>query len=544
MFKRVIYSLICIILFGLNLSAQHNLDTNSEDFGDRLKMGFVWQGEVSFNPFLLNYDYDKELIELVFGQGLYTKSNSGQLVKNLILSDSIFSKESLLRFELLPELNFHNGTLITAEDVMLTFELYKKFALQSPRHFNARLIKSIEIYGSDIIRIKLEKLMPDFLETIGTLPIFPKSICKKWLKSNSINDLSYPTPSGFGKFRFVDYQPNLKIKLDSYYSHVFGPSFLSGIDILFFENQELLLESFLREEIDIIRIQDKSEIQKILQFSKKIIQLNKKEKSVFYINLNTRRFPFNDFAIRRALNYAINKNQIMNYLISSNGKEPFVDINPIYSNESRYFTLYDYKPLESLQILFRNRFKKNSQGKLVRNSEELKFELLIPEGSVFDESIARIIAINLGDLGINVIPISMEENELNKRILQGEYQAALRKFYFDPKLTNETLRDFYFKELNGRGSFKNFNNISIEIVLDYAKSASNDSTMSVALRRFQNQMFRYSPSVFLFFKNSDFYAINDRFENVISTSSDSLGNDLSYFKPKYEWFVKKENHKY
>ena len=542
MYKYSINTLIYTFLLFSFLFAQDDIIIDPDNYGDRLKIGYVWQGELSFNPLILNYDYDKELIKLVFGDGLFTQGNDSHIVHNLALESKV-QTPTVLRFVLRPDLKFHDGSLITAEDVKYSYELYKKFALQSPRHFKARLINSIEVWGSDIIRIFLKNPIPDFSETIGKLPILPKNICKIWLKHNSLSELPNITPIGFGNFKFSEYEQNKSIKLDSYIKHSFGQSYISGVDLLFFETQERMLEAFLKDEVDLIQINDKSEVQKIVQFSKKIIRSDNDERNLYYINLNTRNLPFRVIGLRKAINYAINKEQIISYL-SKNENGSFSELTTNHIGKWQYFTPFAYKPLNTLQILQNSRFKKNSQGKLVRNKKELQFELYIQKGSLFEESIARIIAINLGDIGINVVPLSIEPDKLNKKISQGQYQAVLRNFNYNPEHVNETLRNFYFNELNNQGGFQNYKNANIDLILNFTSMAANKSSIVTLSNTFQNQLNRYSPCIFLFFKENNIYAVNPRFENILTTTINNYGSLVNLLKPKHEWFVKKENQKY
>jgi peptide/nickel transport system substrate-binding protein len=542
LYKSLIVNLFYSILLFSLLSAQDDLVIESENYGDRLKIGYVWHGDISFNPLIINYDYDQEFVKLVFGDGLFKRNNNGQIVHNLLFDSKVLSPKAL-RFQLRPNLLFHDGSLLTAEDVKFSFELYKKFAHTSPRYHSVKLINSIEIYGTDIIRFKLLNHIPDFSETIGKLPILPKNICIDWLKYKSLSDLPDFKPNGFGHFKFIEYEYKRSIKLDSFFNHTLGQSYINGIDFLFFETQDRMLEAFLNEEVDLIQIKDKSEIQKIYQFSKKIIQLDKEERSLYYLNLNTNKKPFDNIGIRRALNFAINKNQIIKYLSTTNSNDTLLDFSKTYVENSQYFASYDYKPLDALQILLNNQYKKNPQGKLVRNKKELQFELFIQKGSLFEESIARIIAINLGDIGINVIPISIESDLLNKKISQGDFQAVLQKYNYNSGQQNIMLRDFYFNKLNNQDGFQNFKNLSIELLLEYARNSGNGKLSTIS-KRFHNLINRFSPCIFLFSKESDIYAINPRFENIFSTFSPDSANTLNLLNQKHEWFVKKNNQRY
>ncbi len=269
MVKCLRFSLLTFLFFSAVSIAQNEIIIDRDDYGDRLKIGFVWSGDLSFNPLQINSEYDKEFARLVFGDGLFTKNNSDKYVKHLAL-ESIFQIPTTLRIKLKPNLTFHDGSPITAEDVRHSYELYKKFSLQSHVLHNASLISSIYAY-KDVVRIFLENSMPDFPETIGHLPILPAIISSKLLNYNLISDLPYINPIGFGNFQLSEYVQNKFVRLDSYTNHIFGKSFISGIDFLFYATQDLLLDAFLREEVDLIQINDKSEVQKIIQFSKNII---------------------------------------------------------------------------------------------------------------------------------------------------------------------------------------------------------------------------------------------------------------------------------
>jgi len=546
LYKYLIINLFNIFFLSSILSAQEDIIVDSEDYGDRLKIGYVWSGDLSFNPLQINSDYDREFANLVFGEGIYSKNDSGNAVLNKAFK-SEFQDPTVLRIELPPNLTFHDGSSVTALDVQLTFELYKKFSTQSQLLYNASLINSFEVYGPNIpniVRIRFQKSIPDFSETLGLLPILHPSITSAFVNYNSINDLPFVTPIGYGNFQFSEYKQNKAVILEAYKNHTLGKSYLNGIDLLFYESQELLLDAFLREEVDLIQINDNSEVQKIIQFSKKFIQLDDGTKNLYYINLNTRKSPFNNFRIRRAINNAINKDQITGNLFNQNGRGSIIDYKKDTFSELKYFTPSEYKPLDALQILYNDGFKKNSQEKLIKNNNELEFELLIQKGSLFEESIARIVAINLGDIGINVNPISIESDLLSKKIRNGQYQAVLKKFNFNPSYEKTTLRKFYLNELNNINGFQNFKNLSFDIIIDQFNNTKNENRILNIPEQFQNLLKRFSPCALLFFKDTHIYAINPRFENILSTRTKKNSDVVNQFKPKHVWFVKKDNQKH
>jgi ABC-type transport system substrate-binding protein len=525
------------------LLAQDIIEIDSEDYGDRLKIGFIWQGDLSFNPLIVNYDYDIEFNSLVFGNGIFALQSNGS-AKNYLAMNTRLIEPYLLRIKLKPDVTFHNGNLLTARDVKLTYDLYRKFSLKSRSLFNARLINSVEDYGLDVVRIKFETPITDFNNTLGILPILPSSVSLILQKNDAISQLPYLNPIGLGNFQFSEYDQNQNIKLDSYLDHTFGRSILAGVEFLFYKSQDKLLDAFLREEIDLIEIYDKSEIQKIIQFSKEIIQIENGTRKLYYINLNNRTFPFNTFSIRRAFNHAIDKDQIINNLFRQNGNAFINNHHSTYLNNSNLFSPFEYKPLDALKILNNIGYQKNAQGKLVKNNTELQFDLYITKGSLYEESIARIIAINLGEIGISVTPISIQPDELNEKIKNGQYQAALRKYNYNPDDKINTLRNFYYTQLNNFEGKQNFKNLSFDLLLDFLNNTIQKNEIEEFPEKFNKLIRRHSPCVFLFLKDSEIYAIDSRFENTYTKTINKNGKIVNQFKPKNEWFVKENNHKY
>jgi peptide/nickel transport system substrate-binding protein len=541
LYKYLIISVFFTFLFFTILLAQEDIIVDSDDYGDRLKIGYVWNGDMSFNTLVVNHDYDFELKQLVFGNGLFTKADDGHIIHNLALETRVDSP-TRFRFELRSNLLFHDGTLITAEDVKFSYELYKKNALKSSEYYSARLINSIEIYGSNVIHINLEQPVDNFIETLGLFPIIPKHIYNN-LSFEDFRNMKLD-PVGNGAFKFSKYIPKKILQIDRNEKHFLQKTYLSGIDFVFFDTYDQLLDAFLQEQVDLIKVKGKSTIQKINQFAGTLIKSEKDKKSLYYINLNTNRKPFNEIAVRKAINFSINKKQIISTLFEKNGKEAthlFPDINQINklkNSNSEYF------PLEGLQILLNKKFRRNTNGKLERSNQELNFDLLFEKGSSFEESISRIISINLGEIGINVNPLSVKPNILEQKLKSGRYQATIQQFEFHPGNINESIYNFYTFEINKEGKFNNYRNNEIRKLIEntFMSFGTHDDLKTINI--YNKNILQNVPVIYLFFNNYDYYAVNPRFENFKVSYHQSTEKFVEKLKPKHEWFVKKNNHKF
>jgi ABC-type transport system substrate-binding protein len=532
-FPLSLFLLTLIIVLILTGHPSHS----QESYFDRLRIGFVLKGEYNTNPICNNYIYEREINELVFGTGLFRKDTQGLIFPALI---TFAQQEQPTRWKitLRGDITFHDRSPVTSIDVQFTMDLYKKFALQSAHLFKTRLISSMDILDERTIIINLKRPLQDFQESIGLLPILPKKYYGHWSDYNYISSLPPVQPVGCGYFLFRRAIPNREIHLSTNQYHYRGAAQLSGIDIYFYQTYEQVVEAFLNEEIDIIQVEDGQVFHKVRQFTESVKNVPVKSdlNDLYYINFNTKKAPFEDRNIRRALNFAINKNNIV--------EKDFVQrshpVNNILAERSKYAPpktiTYAYDPLNSLTILENAGYRKKTNGKLFQNDQELKFILLFEEGSEFQESIVRLISINLAEIGINPVPQPLSAVEIEERIKNGDYQAVLQSYLFDPSREEEVIRHFYIEELNRSNGYKNYKTLEMDRILRRLEGNLPDQIALPNWQRMQVIINRDAPCVFLFSQDHVVYFIHERFINTTS----QFEEDFEYkFKinPKHEWKV-------
>jgi peptide/nickel transport system substrate-binding protein len=528
--------IVSIILIIQSKSLQGQPAAARPESGDRLKIGYVYTLAPKISPLLQRTDYEQEINKLVFGDGLFAWSEDGYITQGLAQS-SVFEPPKAWRINLRSDITFHDGSAITAEDVKFSYELYLKFAYQASHLFSVRLISTIEILNPLSLRIALKEPVTNFRESIGRLPVLSKKNYEAWLDYNLLSSLPEIKPVGNGNFLFKGRLNGSEIQLDRFQGHV-SPAYLNGVDFVLFETYEQLVDAFLKNKVDLIEVQGKSIRQKILQVAPDIekVIIQRDDLRLYYIDLNNTRPPFNDLNIRQAINYAVNKNVMVEKYLEN---KSYIASN-VLSTRSEYFfepasdVIYD--PLRCLRILSGAGYKRGTDGKLLNNGRELKFDFYFQEGSVFQETLARLISINLVELGINIVPKPLPASELESHLEEGRYQAVLRSFVFDPNPGDQALRDFYLQELNRGNGFNNFRNSSIDQLVRFSEKVMNQEQMRTIIYRIQHLINQYSPCIFLFYDEQIYYAVNNRFKNIRNMYN-AGGEYIIKLYPKSKWYV-------
>jgi peptide/nickel transport system substrate-binding protein len=157
------------------------------------------------------------------------------------------SKDGLsFDFVLRKNVKFHDGTLVTAEDVKFSFGRYRGAgsSLMKER------VKSIEILAPDTIRFQLTEPWPDFLTYYGNATgagwIVPQAYVERVGE-----DGFKKAPIGAGPYRFISFTPGLELVMEAFDGYWRKPPAVKRIVLRVIPDESTRLVALKRGEIDI-----------------------------------------------------------------------------------------------------------------------------------------------------------------------------------------------------------------------------------------------------------------------------------------------------
>ena len=158
------------------------------------------------------------------------------------------SKDGLVyEFVLRKGVKFHNGDVMTADDVKFSFERY--------RGASARLLKdrvaAIDIVDPHKIRFRLKKPWLDFMTffatpATGAAWIVPKKYVEK------VGDEGFKkAPVGAGPYKFVSFKPGLELVLEAHDAYWRKPPAIKTLVLRVIPDESTRLAALKRGEVDI-----------------------------------------------------------------------------------------------------------------------------------------------------------------------------------------------------------------------------------------------------------------------------------------------------
>ncbi len=544
--KTIVHRVIFWVLFATTIQAQIQ-HFPTEAYGDQLVIGMLRQPELQLNPFNIQNSAEKDIIRLIFGGGLIQAPDKFAAPPALI-DRFIFipggQNNRYWRLVLKRNIFFHNDHDMRNSDVKFTFEFLKKYGGQIlNRRIDFRNIAEIRIHGDLELMFVLHRPDRNFDKKFSDIPILPREYYEEAMEKG-FNIFSEKPPIGIGPFVFESRTPN-QIQLVTHSRYYNGRPFLDGVRIRFFDDEQQIIDGLVNGNVDYAEISDlptAERVHEILGNRILLFTVPRSSRKIYFILLNTRKFPFEDKATRAALESILNKQLIVNRLLPNIGSVAQTLIPP----DNKYYfeeAFRDqYNPGRAQVLLQQTGWQLNQQSDLLElDGQPFRFQLIFAKNSPLEESIARTLKITLGELNIDMVPVPVNPMDKDRLIQTGDFQAILCSYEFDDRALFQAVDHFYFHTLRGDVQNVNYRNRFLDKMFSVAYRDA--SIYPQLFKRFQFYLRRDHPVIFLFFSNRIIIAVDSRFHNVRTTYK--MGDQFFYrLRPLENWFVPKELQKY
>jgi peptide/nickel transport system substrate-binding protein len=148
-------------------------------------------------------------------------------------------------FALRPDLKFHNGEAVTAEDVRFSFERYRG-ASSAPMK---ERVAAIETPDARHVRFKLKEPWPDFLTFYGSATGAGWVVPKKYLEK--VGDEGFKkAPIGAGPYKFVSFTPGVELVMEAFEGYWRKPPSIRRIVMRSIPDESTRLAALKRGEVD------------------------------------------------------------------------------------------------------------------------------------------------------------------------------------------------------------------------------------------------------------------------------------------------------
>lgn len=407
-------------------------------------------------------------------EGLVKPDSQGNVIP-AVASDYVMSNEGkTYTFTLREGVKFHNGELVTVEDIKYSLDKCADTTNGEPLVAAFSNIQEVNILDESTVEVNLKETDIDFLSSAAmvTAAIIPAN-----------NENPDTNPIGTGPYKFVSRSPQENFvveKFDDYWgekAHIENVTFkvCANTDTWVMEMKGGSVDMFAR--MPIAQAEQLGEGFTVLEGSMNLVQA---------LYLNNDAIPFDDVRVRQALSYAVDKQEIMDLVSSGKG-------TPIASSMFPAFGKYY---MEELNDVYTYDLEK---------AKELLTEAGFPDGFSFTITVpsnysqhidtAQVLVEQFKKINVTAdIELIEWDSWLSDVYSNRQYEATVVGVDASSMTARALLERFNSKASN---NFVNFKNTAYDIAFQQANTSMDDAVRTECYKKCEEILTKEAANVYI-----------------------------------------------
>lgn len=506
---------------------------SAQDYGDTLVSGTIADARTLI-PILASDSASAEICNLLFN-GLVKYDKDINLAGDLAEKWEIKDEGLTIIFYLRKNVTWHDGHPFTAADVEFTYQKLLDPKVKTPYGGDFERVKSLEIINDYTVKVTYKEPFAPALASWG-MSILPKHLLEK----EDLNTSAFQRkPVGTGPYKFKTWKSQEKIELISNRDYFEKRPYIGRCVYRTIPDESTLFLELQTQGIDSMSL---TPLQYTRQtetpfFKKYYRKFKFPNFSYTYLGYNLNNPKFKDIRVRQALNYAVDKSEIINMVLLGLGEistGPFVPQSWAYNSQ---FKPAEFNPAKARELLKDAGWQdSNNNGWLDKNGEEFEFTITTNQGNEERIKVAQIIQRRLKEIGIKVkIKVVEWSVFVTEAIGKRTFETVLLGWSLGREPDNYDIWHSS-KTKEGEFNFICYKNEEVDKLLEEARGTFDQEKRKNCYHKIHSLIYEEQPYMFLHVPDS-LSVLHSRFQGIKPAP---IGIGYNFI----EWWVPKREQKY
>lgn len=498
---RLFTGIFCLLLLACNQGTEKS-DTTLLNQPYPPQTGGTLIGAMPSDPSSMIGMVAGESASLAIGAHLFNSllryDENLELTGELAESWEIAPDKKKIVFHLKPGLVWADGKPLTSDDVLFTWRLITDEKTHSPYASDYQLVTKAEAPDPRTFTVYYSQAFAPALESWAGLQVLPEHK----LAGQDVHTSSFAQkPLGSNYYQLKEWRHGEYIKLEKNPTSVLGPANIQTLIERIIPDPAAQFLELMADNIDSMNM-DPITYARIIparpELQARLNQYKELGNSYTYLGFNLRRKPFDDVRIRKAINYAIDKQEIIDGVYLGLG----IQIASPYKPGTRWsnpgLKPYAFDPHKARALLAEAGYKDtDGDGIVERNGQKLSFEVLTNHGNKEREKSVVIIQRRLREVGIEIRIRSIEWASFITRFIKtGDFDAVVLGWGLglDPDQYNIWHSS---QQQPGQFNFIGYSNPQVDALLEQGRREFDPDKRMQLYHRFAEVLYEDSPIVYL-----------------------------------------------
>ncbi|MFZ9643012.1 MAG: peptide-binding protein [Candidatus Methylopumilus sp.] len=421
-----------------------------------------------------------------------------ELTGELAQSWEVSADQKSITFHLKPNLKWADGQPLTSADVLFTWQTVTDDHTRSPYGADYKLVKKAETPDPNTFKVTYAQPYAPALDSWSGLHILPKHL----LQGQDINNTAFARhPVGSHYYQLDQWKKGESISLKRNPNATQGQAKIDRLVSRIIPDRAAQFLELMADNIDSMSL---NSIQYARIFpsrpdlTAKIAQYKELGNSYTYLGFNLKRKPFDDVRVRQAINYAIDKQEIIDGVLLGLGLPVASPYKPGTRWSNPKLQPYPYDPQKAIALLKEAGFEDHDHdGILDKDGKPLSFEILTNQNKEREMS-AVLVQRRLKEIGIDVkIRVVEWATFISRFIKTGDFNVVLLGWGLglEPDQFNIWHSS---QQAPGQFNFIGYHNPKVDKLLEAGRLELNPDKRMKIYHQFAEILLQDSPVVYLF----------------------------------------------
>jgi len=342
----------------------------------------------------VQWDTDSYTIYRNIFDNLLTRDEAGKITGQVATAWK-YTSPTVVEFDLRTDIKFHDGSPLTAEDVVFSIKRVIDPAFKSPQLGQFNSIVAAEVIAPGKVRFTTKDPYPVLLAQLVKLSIVPKAYVEK-----TGNEKFNLEPIGSGPFKLTAWQKGVRSTLDAAPGYWRGQPFYKKVTFQPVPDASTRVANLRTGKSDITRGLTPDDAN-IVKNDAQLQVLSVATERVGYLFINAQATPTQDVRVRKAIAHALDSNLIIEALLGGYGKPVDILLTPANFGFLPDIKGYLYDPAKAKA--------------LIKEAGAEGAELPFITSPVYDQRIVQAIQQMLAEVGLKVVISSTDQATFLKR---------------------------------------------------------------------------------------------------------------------------------
>jgi len=451
----------------------------------------------------------------------------GELAKSWTIS----ADQRTITFTLKPDMKWADGKPLTSADVLFTWKLVTDENTRTPYASDYKLVIKAETPDASTFRVTYQEPYAPALDTWAGLQILPKHL----LEGQDINTTAFARkPVGSNYYQLERWLNGERISLVKNPHSTQGEAKIERLVSRFIPDAASQFLELMADNIDSMNL-NPIQFARIFpsrpDLTEKIGLYKELGNNYTYLGFNLKRKPFDDIRVRQAINYAVNKQELIDGVLLGLGEPVSSPYKPGTRWTNPDLAPYPYDPEKALALLKEAGYvDRDREGYLLKDGKRLAFEMLTNQNKQREMS-AVLIQRRLKEIGIDAkIRVLEWASFVGRFIKTGEFDAVVLgwSLSLDPDQYSIWHSS---QQAPGQFNFIGYNNSEVDRLLEQGRLELNPDKRMKIYHEFARILQEDSPIVYLY-AGYGLPAIHKRIKGIDNPSPPAgIGHN------SHEWYI-------